>query len=230
MPPVISRHLSATPLLALCLFAAQAYAAPAPAGEQIAVATASARHDHALPASFRKGNVYLQVVINGHPPVWMNLDTGTTDSLIDANYAAKIGLALTPKASGVEGFGSTKVDTFSTGKVNLQAGNEPGKETFFESIHLDGMTGPDGVPLAGLLGHSFLAKHVIVIDYLRQEVYFDDKPQAPDRRDVPMVLSEGIPRVALTMAGKSVNALIDTGGTYDLIITPATAKELGIEH
>ncbi len=193
-----------------------------------ASAAAAGPHARSLPSIFRDGNVLIEVSVNGHPAAWMLLDTGTTDSLIDASYAKSIGLALTPKATGTGGFGAEMTPTFATDQVRLQVGMEPEQRIFFESIRLDGMVGPGGAQLAGLLGHSFLDKHVLVIDYKAQEVYFDDATERTDPRDMAMALIEGVPLIQLSMANKTVNALIDTGGSYNVIITPATANTLGL--
>ena len=239
MNPCLSRGCSPSSVAALlgtvmCLTTTLAYCAPADVNGHLAVAAANVahapvRHEHALTSMFRKGDVFIKVSVNGHPATWMSLDTGTTDSMIDSEYAKTIGLKLTPKTQGTAGFGSAEVPTLTTDTVHLQAGSEPEKVIFFESISLNGMVGPDHVPLAGLLGHSFLGQHVVVIDYLEQEVYFDDTPQPADPRDVAMTLIEGVPYVQLTMANQPVSSLIDSGGSYGAIITPAKARELGVE-
>jgi predicted aspartyl protease len=224
------------PLLvsALCLAATLALGTPISAHGQgsAAVDAATQAHgpqDHVLPSMFREGDVFIKVSVNGHPAVWMNLDTGTTDSVIDSEYAKTIGLRLIQKSEGIEGFGAMKTPTFTTDTVRLKVGHEPEGEIFFESIRLGGMVSPDGVQLAGLLGHSFLDKHVVVIDYKKQQVYFEEASQPNDPRDVAITLIEGVPCVTLKMAGRPVRSLIDSGGSYGAIITPALAKELGIE-
>ncbi len=195
-----------------------------------AAIAAAGRHAHTLPSNFHNGSVFIEVTVNGHRGAWMMLDSGTTDSMIDADYAASIGITLTPKATGTGGFGSEVTPTFTTGTVRLQVGIEPEQSLLFESIRLLGMRGPAGEQLAGLLGHSFLDKHVVVIDYQQQEVYFDDVTQQTDPRDLPMTLVEGVPRIQVNMANQKVDALIDTGGSYNVIITPATATRLGVDH
>ena len=70
---------------------------------------------------------------------------------------------------------------------------------------------------------------IIAIDYRKQEVYFEDAPAQGDPRDIAMTLVDGIPSIKLKMANQSIDALIDSGGSYGMIITPATAKALGIE-
>jgi hypothetical protein len=159
----------------------------------------------------------------------MILDSGTTESILDAAYARRIGIKLTPSAVAQETFGTAKPDTFNTDAVRLRTGGEPEKVVYFESIGMGGMMGPDGVPAAGLLGRTFLDGKIIVIDYHREEVYFDTVPQRADGRDIAMTLSTGIPIIKLKMAGQVVDALLDSGGTYGAIITPATAKRLGVE-
>lgn len=200
-----------------------------PAGPATAITGAPAQRGHLLPSKFHKGFVYLKTSVNGHPDAWMILDSGTTESIIDAAYAKSVGIKLTPSAVAQESFGTTKPDTFNTDTVRLRAGGEPEAVVYFESIGLGGMKGPDGAPAAGLLGRTFLDGKIIVIDYHREEVYFETAPQPADRRDIAMTLGTGIPIVKLTMAGQVVDALLDSGGTYGVIITPATAQRLGIE-
>ncbi|MEG3146218.1 retroviral-like aspartic protease family protein [Sphingomonas sp. RT2P30] len=220
----------------LCLAATPAFGSSIDAGKHIA-ATGDASvtkqvvdlHEHTLPSMFHKGFVYIKVSVNGHPGAWMILDTGSTESLIDTAYANAIGLKLTPSAEAQETFGSMKADTFDTDTVRLRVGVEMEKVVSFQSIALGGMMGPDGMAAAGLLGRTFLDGKSIVIDYKREEVYFETTPRPADHRDVAMTLTTGIPVIKLTIANRSVDALVDTGGTYDMIITPMMAKELGIE-
>ncbi len=189
----------------------------------------SEHHPYTLSSVFRKGIVYIKTTVNGHSDAWMVLDTGTTDSLIDSEYARAIGIKLAPKSEGATGFGSMAPATFTTDTVRLRVGAAPASVIIFESIRLEGMIGPDGMPAAGLLGHSFLAGKSIVIDYKREQVYFEKTPQPANQRDVAMTLKNGIPLIKVKIAGQLVNSLIDTGGTYGVIITPSAAKDLGIE-
>ncbi|MFZ6743654.1 pepsin/retropepsin-like aspartic protease family protein [Undibacterium sp. JH2W] len=184
-----------------------------------------------LTSMFRKGNIYVKVSVNGAKKTWMMLDTGTASaSIIDLDYAQSLGIQLTPEAEGTGGFGSEKVPTFNTSPVHLSADTSKGQITDFESFKIDGMTGPDGKALSGLLGYSFLAGKTLVIDYKKEEIYFVKNAAKPDRQDVKMELNLNIPSVNIKMSGHDVRALIDTGGAYNLLITPATTKEIGIEQ
>jgi predicted aspartyl protease len=188
------------------------------------------RHEHILPSMFQKGFVYIKVSVNSHPDAWMILDTGSTYSMIDAAYAKAVGLKLTPSVEAQQTFGTTKTETFDTDTVHLRVGGEPEKVVVFQSIAL-GMLGPNGTPVAGMLGHSFLEGHSIVIDYKHDEVYFETTALPADHHDLAMSIKAGIgiPVIKLKIANQLVDSLIDTGGTYGMIITPMKAKELGIE-
>jgi len=187
------------------------------------------RHAHSLPSKFDKGLVYIGVSVNGHPTAWMILDTGSTESVIDTEYAKSIGLKLTPSADTQQTFGSMKTVTYDTNKLRLRVGAEKENVLMFQSISLGGMMGPHGTAAAGLLGRTFLQGKSLVIDYKHEEVYFETAPQSADPRDVAMTLKTGIPIIKLKIANQLVDSLIDTGGTYGMIITPKTAKALGIE-
>jgi predicted aspartyl protease len=190
------------------------------------------QHEHTLPSMFHKGFVYIKVAINGHPGAWMILDTGSTNSIIDKSYADSIGLKLTPSTESQETFGTVKTETFETEKIHLSVGSEQNRDVFFQSFSLGGMMGPNGLPAAGMLGHTFLDGKSIVIDYKASEVYFENLPSPSDLRDVPMTIKVGvgIPGIKLKIDNHMIDSLIDTGGTYGMIITPDTAKELGIEN
>lgn len=71
-----------------------------------------------------------------------------------------------------------------------------------------------------------------MIDYKCEEVYFETPPRPTDHRDIAMTLKTGVdvPIIKLKIANQLVDSLIDTGGTYGIIITPAAARELGIEN
>lgn len=181
-----------------------------------------------LPSTFQKGFIYIKVSVNNRPEAWMILDSGTTESIVDKAYAEQIGLKLTPSTVPQATFGTFQPQNYNTDTVRLRVGQEQEKVVVFESIAL-GMKGPDGVPAAGMLGRTYLEGKSIVIDYPHAQVYLEKTPRPADPRDVAMSLKTGIPVITLNIGGKMVPALIDTGGTYDMIITPAMVKELGIE-
>lgn len=184
----------------------------------------------ALPAAFRNGLVFVKVAINSGPDAWMDLDTGTSPSIVVPAYARSAGLTLTAKGKATEGFGSQKIETFTTSTAVLRVGHERPRAVKFESIELSGMKGPEAQPLSGLLGQSFLAGKIVVFDYQNQKLFFRGTPEANSGIDVPMILVGGVPLVRIALDGHEVLALVDTGGTYGLLVTPKALKQTGLQR
>lgn len=182
--------------------------------------------DVELPAAFRNGMVYLRVSVNGADPVWMNLDNGTSPSAIRLEYARSLGLKLKKAAGWGTGIGHQPVEFFNT-EADLTAGQDT-RHIDFAASRLDGMTGPDGKPLAGVLGHSFLKGRILVIDYPANRAWFADRV-GPCGCDLPMGEDFNIPTVPVTIAGHRMKALIDSGGMYELLVTPAGVRTAGLQ-
>lgn len=182
--------------------------------------------DVVLPAVFRDGLVYIQVSVDGAAPVWMNLDDGTSPSAIDLDYARSLGLRLKPGVGSATGIGSERIEFFNT-SAELAAGASS-RRIDFSASRLKGMLGPNGKPLAGVLGYSFLAGRILVVDYPNQTVTFAEISK-PCICDLPMGFDTNIPTVRATIGGHAVTALIDSGGQYDLFATPAAVKLAGLQ-
>ncbi len=202
----------ATALLAALLLSACASAPAQPA-------------DIELPAAFHDGLVYVRVSVNGAQPVWMDLDDGTSPSAIDLDYAKSLGLKLKPGVGSATGIGSERVEFFNT-SAELAAGASS-RRIDFSASRLKGMLGPDGKQLAGVLGYSFLAGRILVIDYPNERVIFAAASK-PCACDLPMGMDTNIPTVPITISGHRLTALVDSGGQYDLFATPAAVKLAGL--
>lgn len=202
--------------LAICLVTCLAACASAP----------PPRADVELPARFENGMVYLNVSVNGAEPVWMNLDNGTSPSAIRLDYAQSLGLRLKKAAGWGTGIGSQPVEFFNT-TADLTAGGNT-RHIDFSASRLDGLTGPDGKPLAGVLGYSFLKGRILVIDYPNSRAWFAARTE-PCACDLPMGEDFNIPTVPVTVAGQRMTALIDSGGMYELLATPAAVAKAGLQ-
>ena len=90
------------------------------------------------------------------------------------------------------------------------------------------MTGPDGQPLAGVVGYSLLKDRILVIDYKAATIAFVASSEHRDG-DMAMGLDNQIPTVPITVAGHRLTALIDTGGAYELLMTPKGVTAAGLQ-
>lgn len=183
--------------------------------------------DIVLPSAFRDGAVFVEVSVNGASPRWMGLDDGTSPSVLDLDYAKSLGLALKPGAGAGTGFGTQKIQFFNT-TVDIASGGAVRNHVDFSAAPLTGMTGPDGQPLAGVVGYSLLKDRIVVIDYKANEVRFA-AASAPCACDMAMGFDNDIPTVAMSVAGHGMTALIDTGGAYELLVTPKGVVTAGLQ-
>ncbi|MDY0269282.1 aspartyl protease family protein [Trichloromonas sp.] len=144
----------------------QRFAKPAPATGAIDF-PANDRAEN-IPFLFSENLIYLPVTLKGDTRWWI-LDSGASMSVIDADYAASLGL--TPEGS-IGGFGFGDLFTLSfvrlppcrVGELTLPA----------QTIHAyKGLAENSYEPVrVGILGYDFLSRFVTRIDYARRTISF----------------------------------------------------------
>ena len=182
-----------------------------------------------LPSAFADGSnhVFLKVSINGAPEVWMLLDTGTVPSTIDRAYAQSLGLKLGKESDTGKGAGTDPIVIAKTKVRSVRVGATTRQDVAFESMVFSFPT-PDGQKAVGVLGYSFLAGRILVVDYPKREVLLTDAGLTRTQ-GFPFRMIYNIPTVRAALGGQRVDALIDTGGYYDVLLTPPAATRLGLE-
>jgi len=121
-----------------------------------------------IPFTFVENNIYLPVTINGETRLWL-LDNGASMSIIDADYAKKLGL--TPEGE-IKGFGIASVFDFSfvTLPPYLVGGIRFNTQKIFSYKGLsDRLYDSD---IAGIMGHDFLSRFIVKIDYAEKTLSF----------------------------------------------------------
>ncbi|MDP3285639.1 MAG: aspartyl protease family protein, partial [Desulfobacterales bacterium] len=114
-----------------------------------------------IPFTFVENNIYLPATINGETRLWL-LDNGASMTIIDADYAKKLGL--TPEGE-IKGFGIASVFDFSfvtlpgyqVGDINFS----PQKIFSYKGLS-DRLYDSE---IVGIMGHDFLSRFVVKIDY-----------------------------------------------------------------
>ena len=129
-----------------------------------APAMASAAPPIQVPASFRGGDVYLKVSLNGAAPVWMKFDIGAADSSLVSAYV----------------HGDARTAARMT--VTLGAMTLPG--VFFDLSNAAMGAAPDGTAIAGKLGQAWLGRRMVEVRYREHEVWLsapidDEAPPRP---------------------------------------------------
>jgi len=121
-----------------------------------------------VPFQLMENLIYLPVTVAGSTGYWV-LDSGASMSLIDSDYAEKLGLDIQGSIKGY-GFGDlfelnfVKIPEHQVGSILF------GSQKFYVS---KGLTARSYEPqIFGILGYDFLSRFVVEVDYDRQKVTF----------------------------------------------------------
>lgn len=121
-----------------------------------------------VPFRLMENLIYLPVTVNGNTKYWV-LDSGASMSLIDHEYAGKLGLDIQGSIKGY-GFGDlfdlsfVRIPEHQVGPIRF------GSQKFYV---MQGLTAKSYEPqIYGILGYDFLSRFIVEIDYDRQAVTF----------------------------------------------------------
>lgn len=123
-----------------------------------------------IPFRFIENSMYIKVLIQGDSRYWA-VDSGASMSVIDADYASRLGLTAQGELKGF-GFG----DTFDLSFVTLP-GLQVGELVFDPQkiYRIEGLAGDRfGLEVVGVLGYDFLSRLVTKIDYAGRRISFYD--------------------------------------------------------
>ena len=116
-----------------------------------APAVASAAPPIQVPASFRGGDVYLKVRLNGAAPVWMRFDIGADESSLASAY--------------VQG------DARKAARMTVTLGTVTMPGIFFDLSKAALGVAPDGTPIVGRLGQAWLGRRMVEVRYREHQVW-----------------------------------------------------------
>jgi len=156
------------------------------------------------------GRIWAPVMIDGHGPFRLVLDTGASQSAVDAQVAEAIGIAPDPNqpvllrgVTGIVAVPTIRVHSFSVGDVIVTPAVLP--------IVADALGGADGV-----LGTEGFSDKRVYIDFRHDLITVTHSPATrarPGFISVPLEHSgAGLLIVSARVGGVGVHAIIDTGG------------------
>lgn len=144
---------------------------------------------------------------------WFLIDTGANRSALDRGVATALGLpdegATTVEGTaGVVQVASTTIPRFTLGALSM-----PLSPTVSD---LSGLAGPNGEPVAGILGSDAFGRSVLVFDFERGRLAIASESEtsrtaAACGRGVAMSNDNGIPRVEGEVDGRPVALRYDSG-------------------
>jgi hypothetical protein len=129
-----------------------------------------------LPFDFSRSAIGIEVRVRG-APLYVILDTGVDPSVIDLARAQALGLKIDRGGGGeVSGVGDAKQATAFPSRIDALAIDD---RTFapFDALAFDmtALSADYGRKLDGILGYSFLAGKIVLIDYPRQQIAILDR-------------------------------------------------------
>ncbi len=121
-----------------------------------------------VPFTFVENNIYLPVTINGETRFWL-LDNGASMTIIDTDYAKKLGLE---QEGEIKGFGIASVFDFSfvTLPPYLVRGIRFDPQKIFSYKGLSERLYDSDI--VGIMGHDFLSRFVVKIDFAKKTLSF----------------------------------------------------------
>lgn len=163
--------------------------------------------------------IYLQASFNGSSPVWVNLDTGASHSVIDPKLASALGLK--PSGSG-EASGIGRGESAPFGRVEgatIRIGNCILRNQSILTLSMGFLASQLGHATDGTLGWNIFANQVVRVDYTRKQIVLEGSASwKPDHvgQSIPIELRANLPFVTAGIAlpdGKEVKGafLIDSG-------------------
>jgi len=180
-----------------------------------------------LPAAFTDdGQLYLRVSLNGAPERWFQLDTGTTPSAVDLGYARLAKLDLTGHRGHGGGAGADRPAYIQT-SATARAGAFTAPNISIQALNY-APRGPDGQPIGGVLGTSFLKRQLLIVDYRTRKAWISQGSLARCKTAQLFRLRFGIVVTRIKVGGRPMDAIVDSGGVYDLLVQPSAAPAFGL--
>jgi hypothetical protein len=189
-----------------------------------------------VPIAYRRGHLYLKASINGKRTASFLLDSGASGNFFNEPTVADLELAEIGSlpARGVAGFDSVvlvRTDSLQIGEVSLY-NQVAGRFDMTELISAGFDVGDTSVPFGGVLGHDFLSRFPMLVDFGRHTltVYNPDTFEPPPGgSEVPFYLTQGVPTVHGRIVGVSGDFLVDLGNAAGLILHPRFVEDNKIE-
>jgi predicted aspartyl protease len=185
-----------------------------------------------IPAEVSSHGIFVSVMINGQGPFHMLVDTGCTCTMISPEVAAAVeARGSDSDEGGIQALNSFG-DPISMPRVLLESLTIGGVQ--FEGVvagvvPLEVQSRIDSRELDGLLGYSLFSELFFALDFPNRELFLSNAwpaKLAPVRAELPVTEISGVPFVPVTVQGKPLYVMVDTGATDRLHLPPASVAAL----
>jgi len=183
---------------------------------------------HAVPFEIRDNRPMLRARVEGSDPKGIVLDTGAASALVlERELALDLGLEILDEQERHVGAGEgVRSRMGRAGGVRIDLGGLPISFPRIATLGFSNLNHYNETPIEGLLGHGFLAKRVVEIDYIERTVRIQEPGTfeiSPRGRELPLEFEGHLPIVTATLAlpgGRKLSArlAVDTGTRLALLL------------
>ncbi len=173
--------------------------------------------------------VVVEIFLGGRGPFTSLLDVAVAPSVVDLALARELGLPLDETAPGeAEGAGAGRATFYPSELPDLQIGEHRVESIEAVAADLASLGAKLGRPLHAILGQSFFDGRVVQFDYARQQLKLDPTT-IEEGFSVPIEGAADLtPVVPVTVNGREVPVVLDTGSSLTLGIYLDAVDDLGL--
>ncbi|MCE9634665.1 MAG: retroviral-like aspartic protease family protein [Planctomycetes bacterium] len=194
-----------------------------------------------VPVSVAQGVVLVPTLVDGRGPFWFALDTGSTTVVISEKVAEAVGVRVENRTGSIvteSGRRDGKIVQADLREVRV--GQASFRRVGALVADLDGLSRGVGRPLDGILGMPVLVDHLWTIDTGHSLLRIEEGtlPAEPPTgviagniagdttETLALVLDGGLPTLRIDVAGRTMNAIVDTGQRMAISVGPDDAGPL----
>lgn len=178
-----------------------------------------------LPFTMEANHIFLQVQVNGRPPVGFLMDTGDDKETLNTTHLAEFGLT-SYGASELTGGGGAASSAYVQDATFTLPGIEL-RHQHATALDLTGLERAYGVKVGGLLGYDFISRFVLDIDYETKIMTLhrpDTWHYSGRGTPVPITFDDGIPFTEAYLAVPTkpnipAHMVVDFGAADTMILT-----------
>jgi hypothetical protein len=165
-------------------------------------------HVNRVRAEIVNDRVIIPVRVNGQGAVPFLLDTGASESVLNSDRLAELGLSA--RGSGKASVEGGEVDSSSVADVSFNIGGVLVRKPAAATLSLRGVESGLGHKLYGIIGSELFRRTVVTIDYAHREVILGDT--ARHGKPIPITIDEETPIVDARLGAVTGKMQLDTGG------------------
>ncbi|HUU96046.1 MAG TPA: aspartyl protease family protein [Phycisphaerae bacterium] len=188
----------------------------------------------AIPFELSSNKPFVQVRVNDSDPLWFIFDTGAGGCCVARKRADLMGLELEGEKQVHTGAGEGALVSIATTKgVTFSVGGVKAVNQAPTVVSLDHVAAYEGRAVDGLLGHSFIRRFAVEIDYANRTIHLHDPntyAYSGPGRAIPIKFLGHlvVVRASITVPGRDPIAgdfVVDTGSRLALVLNRPFVEE-----